>query len=316
MNHFPFLRSLATVLLFGLLAVACTPVRYYVNVEQKSHSKTRYDLSHSSLAVMAMHDPQGRDSANVMAVALGFAQEMEAIQHVPEATIPVYTFVSDTLNPGDAGYLPYLLPDEVSDYLVIFDSMQLGDYQLQPESFADRSFDGMYVTREIYLPFSCRFLLFHQPTKQCLLEKPVADSLVWTVLTDAAVSDARLIGRAHESLEPVLEQVGKELTSYISATATPNEQLLLVLENDEDWIRALEYAADGQWEESISIWTEKAHKAKYWKVKAAAACNLSVACRMLGQNALAEQWLDWACEMGTLPEVPILRAQLKATTGR
>ena len=52
------------------------------------------------------------------------------------------------------------------------------------------------------------------------------------------------------------------------------------------------------------------------KVKAAAACNLSVACRMMGNPELAAQWLDWAAEMGSLPEMPILRAQLKAATAR
>lgn len=316
MNRFLLLRKWSLWMLLGLCSVACTPIRYYVNVERKAASQTQYDLSRASVSLMALHDPMARDSAQVMAVALGFAQELEAIQHVPEGSLPVYTFVSDTLNPGDVGYLPYLLPEEVSDYLVVFDSMQLGDYQLAEETSEQWTYDGLLLTREIRLPFSCRFLLFHQPTRRCLIHQPVADSLVWTVLTDASVSDARLIARAHESLDPALQQVGKELTTYVSATTAPQEQLFLVFENDPDWFQALEHVADGQWEDAIAIWTDKARRAHHWKVKAAAACNLSVACRMMGNPVLAAQWLDWAAEMGSLPEMPILRAQLKAATTR
>lgn len=304
MKRFFFLRIFGAMLLVSGLLAACSPVPYYFNVNQRTGSQTAYDVSASSVAVLGMYDPRQKDSAAIAALATGFAQELEALQYRPEGSLPVYTFASDTLLPGDVGYQPYLLPEDAADYLVVLDALKLGTYSLD--------------AGQVYLPFSCRLLLFQQQDGQLLLNQSVQDSLVWTFLHDFETSDAKLISLAHSTLDQVLAKLGSDMTALVAGSSYSKEQLLYVMENDPDWIRALEHAVHHQWEQAADIWMEKAQHARSWKVRVAAGCNLSVACRYTGNRALAEQWMDWASGIGSLPEMGVLRTQLKQdpATGR
>ena len=291
------------MLLFGLLGLleACSPVPFYFNLQQHPSQQGGMDLSGHDVALMAMFQPEHRDSSYVESIAVGFAKKMETEQYRPEGSLPVYVFPSDTTLPGETGYIPYLLPEDVSEYLVVIDDLQLGTYELTP---------GAYC--KVSLPFTCRFLLFDQPRRNRLMEQALSDTLIWTIRVEGQVSDVRMIARAHESLPQVLEKLGAEMTSLVLPQRTNQRCWLYRLEDDHLWTRALEQALNQEWDKAAIFWMERAQNASHWQERAAAACNLSIAARIAQDYALAEAWLAWAAGQGTLPEMSILRSQLKS----
>lgn len=294
---------------------ACSPVPYFFEVEMKNGSQTATDLSGHRIAVLAMNEPGDRDSALVAAVAVGFAEKMEDIQQLPAGTVPVYTFPSDTVDRSDVGYIPYILPDEPADYLVVLDSLQAGDYGIREDGHLAYTEQGAFRTREVYLPFSLRFMVFDQQRRTCVLRQPVADSLYWTILVDGEVPPSKLIARAHEALKDAFGKVGLELTSYVSADWRPEERMLFAREGDPQWMQALDLAVAFRWEEASRIWLTLTGTGPL-KNRAAAACNLAVACQMTGQFDLARQWMDLADALYELPESALLRAQIKRAEDR
>jgi hypothetical protein len=91
-----------------------------------------------------------------------------------------------------------------------------------------------------------------------------------------------------------------------------HEQYSIIYYEGEKWYAALEKAEQYDWKGAIDIWMDLLSTNDLMK-RACAEYNISVACYMLGDYALAKEWLDLSDKENKLPLSDALRKRIDAS---
>lgn len=286
-----------TLLAFAtiLVAASCSPQLYSLHLEQRGASQSGLDLAGKSIAVTYLESGFGRDSVFALNMADGFAAEMEADYFDGQQTIGLYRMLKDMgRDYSEKDTLVNLVMDTGGDVVFLFDVPEFGTmtmssrkYHSPDSSKAVVSFPcsiAMYVYDSMDKRDTVRVFRGNTSISQAIvlpngLSDAEAFPYVWNELTDAGVA------------------TGRKAAGRFLSTWTGGQFSLYYFDTNEYWAEALSFAREFRWQEAMDIWLQLVTK-KNANQRMCAAYNLAVACYILGQYDLAEQWLNLSDQDG------------------
>lgn len=243
------------IILMLLAAVSCGPSRHAIHVEMRHPSKSGLELAGKNISVV--HASTGDAEADKFNenMADAFAKALEKDYGTGEGSVGLYMV--------DGGKADYSLRDSLvsilmstgSDMVFLFASPQF-----QPKNQVGAT------------PLNIRLYCYDGMNK----DDKVISFAGNTILSPSGDSDA--------------EDVGKHIAeSFVSQWK--HEQYSVAYYDSQKWYDALIRAEQYDWKGAMNIWFELLDTNDQLK-RATAEYNIAVACYMLGDFALAEQWLE------------------------
>lgn len=274
-----FLSALA-----GMLAmVSCGPSLYTFNVERRADSEAN-SLIGKSLSLVYVCPGNPVDSLVTCEIAQGFAAALEGEYYGGRQVMPVYALAQ-----GDASVADYASKDTLvglvtrtgADVVFLLHGVSCGGLERKPSAFVEQ-------------PFKASFSVYDSmDSRDTVINNVLDDAFLWrcsdTQMPDKAVMEAvwaeipnAAFGLGHSAAEPYMAE-------------WENERYVIVLySSDSGWMQAASMGVDMmQWKDALDYWM-KAAESKDLLKRAHASYNCALACHLLGDNALALQWLDLA----------------------
>lgn len=277
-----------------LAAVSCGPMTFTMDVEMRGVSRSGLDLGRKSFSVVYLDSGSKADSLFGSGVSEGFAQKLETEYFSGERFIDIYRL---DMKPG-ADYaskdtLLNILMDTGSDVVFLFEPPALGEAvagKPAKVTSAGRSADSSYVS-EVSVPFSIRLDVYDSMNKaDSVFSFNGADVAKPVAYTDGAESQAELVAKGLSSLGDAGKDVGRRMADTFVST-WKSERHPVIYYDAQAWINAAYAANDYRWKDAMDIWIRFADSGNYEK-RSCAAYNISLACYMMGDYALALEWLD------------------------
>lgn len=258
------------------LVCACGPGRHIMHVEMRYPSKAGVDLAGKISSVVYLETADAIASSFSSGMAATFASELEKDLGTGEGSVAVYKMRK---NPG-ADYasrdsLLNLLVDTDADVVFLFDEVKLGE--------AEAAASGVKI------PFTMDLYCFDG-----MDESEKVKSFRGTSMSHADGVDA-----------------GKTVAASFK-TQWKTEPYSLAYYDSEKWYKALDKAEAYDWKGAIDQWFTLLDTNDLMR-RSCAEYNIAVACYMLGDYALAAQWLDRSDADNMLPNFSeALRKRIEA----
>lgn len=307
-------RIFFSVLVALAALCSCSPITLDITVDVRNKSELKMDLHGQPPAIVNISPRGDKDSALMTNLAFGIAEKLEEDLDMESGTVPVFSLFSEETELSDPKILPYLFTVTGHERVVVMDSLSVSDFSVErsPEKVFVNS--GLYYQTVVYLPFHLDFHLFRSDSIGAEYTLSVNDSVRWTILSEEKIENVRAIARANTSITRVFTDMGKDLGSMFSPQWEEQTRMLIVYEED-DWMKAYNFASSFMWNEAMDIWLEKVKSSNPSRA-AFAAYNLAVACEMTEQYDLAEEWLDLAKSKYPFSELELERRNIKEAASR
>lgn len=262
-----------------MLAAACSPQTYTLHLDVRQPSSSGLDLSRKSMAVVYMDGKAPADSAFDRAAASAMAQSLEADYFGGEPVVPLFHVpYTDSVT---VEQMHALVMDTEGDVIFLLSS------QLElPENPA----------AEIKVPLSTSLSVYDSMGKDKV---------------HRFSGKAKLIVGNAEDLQESARKVGEHVARrFVSGWKTENFSFYWFDDlNEEQWLDALQHAADGNFALAIDGWGALL-KQKSAQKRACACYNIAMAFYLLEDDALATRWLDLADRLEDLSLSAGLRSRI------
>lgn len=270
-------RIFPFILSLSLLLVSCGPSRYAVQVEMRYPSKSGVELSGKIISVVYLAD--GNESGDLFTSSLadGFAYALENDYGTGEGSVGIYRIDDKGGHYSQKDTLVNLLIDTGADVIFLFDEVDLVNLN-----------DGLHK-------FSIKLYCFDAMNK---------DENVYS-FAGSSVTDAKKEDMQKEAWEAGNTVAGSFKSQW------KHEQYSIVYYDSEKWYDALEKAESYQWKAAMDIWMTLTDTNDPLR-RSCAGYNIAVACYMLGDYALASEWLDMSDKDNKLPQSDALRKRIDA----
>lgn len=261
------IRRLIVILTFALLLVSCGPSRYTVHVEMRHPSKTGLDLAGKIVSVVYYSGKDSLENEAAENMAMGFAEVIEKDNGTGDGSVGVYSVERSAGN--------YTLKDSLVNLVIQTD----GDVVfLLDATIADNlTPEGTPVKVELYC--------YDGLGKEDVVKKFIGNSIIPSLSSEGLGADALI--------------AGKHVAESFKAQ-WKHEQYSIAYYDSLRWYEALERADHYDWKGAMDIWFEFLESHDALK-RAAAEYNIAVACYMLGDFVLAQQWLDKSVAENDMP---------------
>ena len=256
--------------LCSLILVSCGPIKHVVHVEMRYPSKSGIELAGKNLSVVYL--ASGDETADVFneSMASGFAQTLEQDYGTGEGSVGVYRLADTGGKYSDKDTLVNLLMDTGVDAVFLFDKLSLA-----PMSNGNSKIDLKLYCFDAMNP-----------------EENVYSFGGSTIL----------------QADDKAEDTGRTVASSF-LSQWKHEQYSIVYYDSEKWYRALEKAEAYDWKGAMDIWIDLLDTGDILK-RSCAEYDIAVACYMLGDYALAAEWLDRSDADNKLPLSDALRKRI------
>ena len=270
-------RIFPFILSLSLLLVSCGPSRYAVQVEMRYPSKSGVELSGKIISVVYLAD--GNESGNLFTSSLadGFAYALENDYGTGEGSVGIYRIDDKGGHYSQKDTLVNLLIETGADVIFLFDEVELVNLS-----------DGLHK-------FSIKLYCFDAMNK---------DENVYS-FAGSSVTDAK-----EEDMQKEAWEAGNTVAGSFKSQ-WKHEQYSIVYYDSEKWYDALEKAESYQWKAAMDIWMTLTDTNDPLR-RSCAGYNIAVACYMLGDYALASEWLDMSDKDNKLPQSDALRKRIDA----
>lgn len=264
--RFDAMKRILPLLLLSFAFVSCGPGKHVMHVDMRQPSKAGVDLAGKNVSVVFLENADDQANQFNNGMADGFAYTLEKDYGTGEGSIGVYRMPKD----AGADYSSHemmldLLVDTDADLVFVLDEVVLGNREAGPSS--------------IVVPFSMKMYCFDGMDKSEEVKSFSGSSRAAVDGWDAGVALA-------ESFK------GQWRTEAYSLAYFDNEK----------WYKALDKAEAYDWKGAIDQWFKLLDTNDLMR-RACAEYNIAVACYMLGDYALAEQWLDRSDADNKLPNM-------------
>ena len=306
-------RLKSLLILCALAAVSCGPSKYTMHLEMRYPSKVGVDLAGKNVSVVYLEDGNALQDGFGSYMADGFAAALEKDYGTGEGSVGVYRM---PLYPGgdysSKDTLRTLLMDTGSDVLFLIDTVKLGDMNVGgPSRVAYKTVADSSVINTGSIPFTLKMYCYDAMDKTEQVKTYGGTAIAQpSVYSDGTLSYDQLKAKAYEVLPAEGWSAGEMISaSFISQWKV--EGFSVIYFDSPKWISALEKADALDWKGAMDIWFELLESKDILK-RSSAAYNISLACYMLGDYILAEDWLDLSDKESEIPLSTSLRKRIDA----
>ena len=272
------MKRIFTLLLFcTVLVSACAPSRHAVQVEMRYPSKSGIELAGKIVSVVYLTDGDKIGDDFNSALAGGFASALEQDYSTGEGSVGVYTIEDRGGKYSQKDTLVNLLMDTGSDVVFLFDKVGVTKSSEDVNKFNIRlyCFDAMNQAENVY-----------------------------------SFVGSTMVNSKSENLQNEAAKAG-DIVAGSFKSQWKHEQYSIVYYENEKWYNALMRAEMYDWKGAMKIWMDLLSTKDLLK-RSCAEYNIAVACYMLGDYALATEWLDRSDEDNELPVSSALRKRIEA----
>ena len=285
-----------------LLAVSCGPSRHAIHVEMRYPSKTGIDPAGKIVSVVYAENADSAATEFNEYMADGFAYALEQEYMMGDGSVGIYCLpMKEGAVYSSRDSLVSLLMSTGSDVIFLFDVPQLGDMTMGGASSVASvsSPDSSYVSTGV-IPFSMKVHCYDAMRQEDnVLSFGGKTNAQPHVYSDGRQTAAEIRRRAYAALPAEAWEVGKTVAKSFESQ-WKHEQYSIAFYDSQKWYDALDKAEQYDWKGAMNIWFELLDSRDMLK-RACAEYNIAVACYMLGDIPLAEQWLDRSDADNKLP---------------
>ncbi len=301
-----FAYAAAASAVFGL--TACGPDVFSMLVDMRQPSDSGLDLSGKSMSVVYMEDPAGRDSLFASSMAEGFAGTLESDYFGGEEAMGVYrmfrnpegvysskdTLVSAAMQTG-------------SDVVFLFDTPSFGKISVTESKPV--AGDSVQVT--LSAPFKLNMYAYNTLGADTVRVFKGTSTLLQTVQCAKTDGEDAMERKFWESLSEAGMITGTRSASTFLSNWSPETYYFYYFDTPSGWGKASDAAYDYRWRDAVDLWMTLLDTKDMYR-RGAAEYNIAGAFYILGDYALAAEWLDHSdsdCKMATSSQ---LRRKIEA----
>jgi hypothetical protein len=304
MKRVPALMTAAFMLL------ACGPSKHAVHVEMRHPSKSGVDLSGKNISVVYLENDNHISTAFSESMADGFAYTLEQ-DYGAGSNIGIYRMrQASDVDYSQKDSLFNILMDTGADVVFLFDTVRFGSMTVGGPSRVTypSSSDSSYVSTGS-IPFTMKLYCYDGMGKEDKVQAFGGTSVARPEAYSNGKDDSTLaVAKAWKSLGAEGWDAGV-LVADSFRSQWKHEQYSIVYFDSEKWYDALGKAEQYDWKGAMQIWMDLLSTNDMMK-RSCAEYNLAVACYMLGDYALASEWLDLSDKDNKLPISDALRKRI------
>lgn len=276
------IRHIAAFAALMFSIIACGPSRYMIDVEMRHKSKAGVDLTGKNVAVVYGVTSEYPLGSFVESLADGFAWNLQADYQDTIDSVGVFGIGVPASEYASRDSLVALLMETGSDVVFLFDKVEFGEMTQTSVS--------------VTLPYTVSL--------RCYDAMNPEDRM----LTFTGSSTARPV--TLEQLPDEAWEAGKTVSSSFKPE-WKHEQYSIYYFDNENWLSALMKAEMYDWKGAMDIWFRFLDSNDVLK-RSCACYNIATSCYMLGNYALASEWLDRSDQDNPLPLSAALRKRINA----
>lgn len=296
-----------------LLAVSCAPSKHAIHVEMRHPSKSGVDIMGKNVSVVYLENDDKTATGFNASMADGFAYTLEQDYGYPQGTIGVYRMRHvEGGNYASKDSLFNILMDTGADLVFLFDTVDFGALTVGGPSKVSYSTspDSSYVS-EGMASFTMKMYCFDGMDEKERVQAFGGTSIARPEVFSNGKIDGTIANlRARQALPAEGWDAGVMVAESFKSQ-WKHEQYSVVYFDTKPWYDALEKAEQYDWKGAMDIWIGLLDSKDILK-RSCAAFNISVACYMLGDYALASEWLDRSDADNKLPISDAMRKRIDA----
>ena len=296
-----------------LLAVSCAPSKHAIHVEMRHPSKSGVDIMGMNVSVVYLENDDKTATGFNASMADGFAYTLEQDYGYPLGTIGVYRMRHvEGGNYASKDSLFNILMDTGADLVFLFDTVDFGALTVGGPSKVSYSTspDSSYVSVGM-ASFTMKMYCFDGMDEKERVQAFGGTSIARPEVFSNGKIDGTIANlRARQALPAVGWDAGVIVAESFKSQ-WKHEQYAVVYFDTKPWYDALEKAEQYDWKGAMDIWIGLLDSKDILK-RSCAAFNISVACYMLGDYALASEWLDRSDADNKLPISDAMRKRIDA----
>jgi hypothetical protein len=303
---------IALSLTAALMLVSCGPSKHAVHVEMRHPSKTGVSLAGKNVAVVYLEGDNAVSSEFCESMADGFAYTLEQ-DYGPGTQMSIFRMRSlEGADYSKKDSLFNILMDTGTDVVFLFDTVRFGTMTVGGPSRVSypSSPDSSFVSNG-NIPYTMKLYCYDGMNKEDRVQAFGGTAIARPEVYSSGKDDSTVAtSKAWKSLGIEGWDAGVKIADSFKSQ-WKHEQYSIVYYEGEKWYAALEKAEQYDWKSAIDIWMDLLSTNDLMK-RACAEYNISVACYMLGDYALAKEWLDLSDKENKLPLSDALRKRIDA----
>ena len=303
---------IALSLTAALMLVSCGPSKHAVHVEMRHPSKTGVSLAGKNVAVVYLEGDNAVSSEFCESMADGFAYTLEQ-DYGPGTQMSIFRMRSlEGADYSKKDSLFNILMDTGTDVVFLFDTVRFGTMTVGGPSRVSypSSPDSSFVSNG-NIPYTMKLYCYDGMNKEDRVQTFSGTAMAIPEVYSNGKDDSTVAtAKAWKSLGIEGWDAGVKIADSFKSQ-WKHEQYSIIYYEGEKWYAALEKAEQYDWKGAIDIWMDLLSTNDLMK-RACAEYNISVACYMLGDYALAKEWLDLSDKENKLPLSDALRKRIDA----
>lgn len=306
-------RVLLLAMTACMIAVSCGPMKHAIHVEMRHPSKSGVDLSGKIVSVVYLenNDPIATEFNETMAD--GFAYALEEDYGTGEGSIGIYRMRKMSgSNYASKDSLFNILMDTGADVVFLFDTVSFGNMTVGgPSKLGSKTTpDSAYVSSSS-IPFTIKMYSFDAMDREEKVQVYGGTSMARPAVYSNGKDDGTIArAKAFKALGAEGWDAGLEVAESFKSQ-WKHEQYSIVYFDSMMWYDALMRAEQYDWKGAMDVWISLLDTNDMMK-RSCAAFNISVACYMLGDYVLAEEWLNRSDKDNELPISEAMRKRISA----
>ena len=296
----------------ALMLVSCGPSKHAVHVEMRHPSKTGVSLAGKNVAVVYLEGDNAVSSEFCESMADGFAYTLEQ-DYGPGTQMSIFRMRSlEGADYSKKDSLFNILMDTGTDVVFLFDTVRFGTMTVGGPSRVSypSSPDSSFVSNG-NIPYTMKLYCYDGMNKEDRVQAFGGTAIARPEVYSNGKDDSTVAtSKAWKSLGIEGWDAGVKIADSFKSQ-WKHEQYSIIYYEGEKWYAALEKAEQYDWKGAIDIWMGLLSTNDLMK-RACAEYNISVACYMLGDYALAKEWLDLSDKENKLPLSDALRKRIDA----
>lgn len=297
----------------ALAAVSCGPSKYMMHLEMRQPSKAGVDLAGKNVSVVYLENGAKIQDGFNASMAEGLAATIENEYGTGVGSVGVFRMTraaSGDYSSKDT--LVNLVMDTGSDVVFLLDTVKLGVMSMGGSTKVayKTSIDSSYVSIGS-IPYTLLMYTFDAMNDTEEVKKFGGTALAQpSVYSDGTMTQEQLKVKAYDVLPAEGFSAG-EMIGDSFRSQWKMEGYSVAYFDSAKWIEALQKADQLDWKGAMNIWFELVDSRDILK-RSCASYNIALACYMLGDYKLAEEWLDVSDKETELPMAATLRKRISA----
>ena len=293
-------------------ATSCGPSKYMMHLEMRYPSKAGVELAGKNVSIVYLENGSALQDGFNASMAEGMATTLENDYGTGQGSVGIYRMprsLSGDYASKDS--LTNILMDTGSDVVFLLDTVTFGEMTVGgPSKVSYKTVKDSSYVNSGSIPTTVKIYCFDAMNKAEDV-KTFGGTMVsqTSVYSAGNLSQQELLSRAYSAL-PAEGYTAGELVGASFISQWKVEGYSVIYFDSVKWMEALEKADQLDWKGAMDIWFTFVDSSDIMK-RSCAAYNIALACYMLGDYSLAEDWLDISDKEAELPMSSVLRKRIQ-----